>query len=333
MFNYVVKRILLTLLILFGVSVILYGLVRLMPSDYVDMKYSAQLAQGTMQQADLDRMKELYGLLDNSFVGILKGYWKWFTKFISGDMGQSFIYGDKVSTVIGERMWYSFGFSLVSTIFQFAISIPLGIKAAVNQYGVLDYTVTIIVMIGISLPTFFMANLAIKIFAVDLGWLPIGGMKDPGLTASNSTAAERFFDTIKHFILPVLVLLILSLGGLMRHTRTNTLEVLNADYIRTARAKGLSERSVIYKHAFRNTLVPLATMFAGILPGLFSGAMITEEVFSIEGIGLAAYKATTQGDVPFIMGYNMFVALLTVIGTFLSDIMYSIVDPRVKLVK
>jgi ABC transporter, permease protein len=119
----------------------------------------------------------------------------------------------------------------------------------------------------------------------------------------------------------------------MRYTRTNTLEVLNADYIRTARAKGLSEKKVIYKHAFRNTMIPLATLLAGILPSLFGGMMITEQVFGIDGIGRLAYQALREGDIPFVMGYNMFLAILTVIGTLFSDIMYSIVDPRVKLGK
>ena len=119
----------------------------------------------------------------------------------------------------------------------------------------------------------------------------------------------------------------------MRYTRTNTLEVLNADYIRTARAKGLSERSVIYKHAFRNTLIPLATLLAGIIPSLFGGMMITEQVFNIEGIGQAAYVALKDGDIPFVMTYNMLLAVLTIIGTLLSDLMYSVVDPRVKITK
>ena len=119
----------------------------------------------------------------------------------------------------------------------------------------------------------------------------------------------------------------------MRYTRTNTLEVLNSDYIRTARAKGLSEKKVVYVHAFRNTLIPLVTLLAGILPSLFGGMMITEQVFSIPGIGLKAYDALKEGDVPFVMGYNMFLAVLTVIGTLFSDIMYSVVDPRVKLGK
>jgi peptide/nickel transport system permease protein len=117
----------------------------------------------------------------------------------------------------------------------------------------------------------------------------------------------------------------------MRYTRTNMLEVMNADYIRTARAKGLSEHKVIYKHAFKNTMIPLVTLLAGILPGLFGGAMITETIFSIDGIGKAAYKAVTQGDIPFVMAYNLFLSFLTVLGTLFSDIMYAVVDPRVKL--
>ena len=127
------------------------------------------------------------------------------------------------------------------------------------------------------------------------------------------------------------VLVILNIGAWMRYTRTNTLEVLNADYIRTARAKGLSEHSVVYKHVFRNTLIPLVTLLAGTLPSLFGGAMITETVFNIPGIGNTAYQAMLSGDIPFIMGYNMFIAFLTVIGILITDVMYAVVDPRVKL--
>ena len=175
----------------------------------------------------------------------------------------------------------------------------------------------------------------IKIFAADLGWLPFGGLLDASASYPETFAGflQKSGDVIVHMIMPIFVSVILSLGGLMRYTRTNMLEVLGADYIRTARAKGLSEKTVIYKHAFRNTLIPLATMLAGILPSLFGGMMITEQVFGLDGIGRLAYNALRDGDIPFIMGYNMFLAVLTVIGTLLSDIMYSIVDPRVKLTK
>ena len=143
----------------------------------------------------------------------------------------------------------------------------------------------------------------------------------------------KFVNQLWHIVLPMITITVVSIGSLMRHARTNTLEVLNQDYIRTARAKGLSEKTVVYKHVFRNTMVPIVTMMAGILPSLFGGMMILEEVFALDGIGQIAYKALNIGDIPFIMGYNMFIAILTVIGTLLSDITYMIVDPRIKISK
>ena len=304
-----------------------------MPSDFLEKKFASQLAQGTMTLEQLNEMKDHYGLLDNSFVGIIKGYWDWLTKALQGDLGISFVYNKPVASVIGEKMWISFIISGVALIFEFVIAIPLGISGAVKQYSFQDYLVTILAMIGISFPSFFFADILIKIFAVELGWLPVSGQTGAEIVITDISAFEYFVVNLSHLILPMVTLVVLSIGSMMRYTRTNTLEVLNADYIRTARAKGLSERKVIYKHAFRNTMIPLVTIFAGILPSLFGGAMIVEQVFGIEGIGNIAYKALNQGDIPFIMGYNMFLAILTVIGTLLSDIMYAIVDPRVKLGK
>lgn len=333
MFKYIVKRILLSILILLGVSIIIYFLIRLMPSDFLEKKFASQLAQGTMTLEQLNEMKEHYGLLDNSFMGIIKGYWDWLTKALKGDLGISFVYNKPVASVIGEKMWISFIISGVALIFEFVIAIPLGISGAVKQYSFQDYLVTILAMIGISFPSFFFADILIKIFAVELGWLPVSGQTGAEIVITDISAFQYFIMNLSHLILPMVTLVVLSIGSMMRYTRTNTLEVLNADYIRTARAKGLSEKKVIYKHAFRNTMIPLVTIFAGILPSLFGGAMIVEQVFGIEGIGNIAYKALNQGDIPFIMGYNMFLAILTVIGTLLSDIMYAVVDPRVKLGK
>ncbi|MDE6373275.1 MAG: ABC transporter permease, partial [Clostridia bacterium] len=146
-----------------------------------------------------------------------------------------------------------------------------------------------------------------------------------------SSGVGGFGDTLWHLVLPMSVMVILGIGGLMRYTRTNTLEVLNADYIRTARAKGLSEGKVIYKHVFRNTMIPLVTQLSFTLPTLFGGAMITEQVFGLPGIGQIAYNGLFEGDVFLAMGYNMFLAVLTVIGVLLADIMYAVVDPRIKL--
>ena len=299
-----------------------------MPNDYVDTKFASQVAQGTVKEEDLIALKDLYGLND----GILEGYLKWLSNALQGDFGKSFVYGKDVSSVIAENMWISFIIAAVAMIFQFAISIPLGISSATHQYSIRDYSVSVFAMMGISLPSFFFSAILIRIFSVQLGWFPVSGLIN-ATKPLESGSIEYYLDVLHHLILPMIVLVVLSIGGLMRHTRTNTLEVLNADYIRTARAKGLSEKKVIYKHAFRNTMIPLVTMMAGIIPSLFGGAMITEQVFAIPGIGNIAYKALVNGDVPFIMGYNMFLAVLTIIGTFLSDIMYVIVDPRVKLEK
>ncbi|MBR2646245.1 MAG: ABC transporter permease [Clostridia bacterium] len=332
MVKYIVKRLLMCLLILFGVSIIIYFLVLLMPADYVDQKFASQIAQGAMDKAAIQEMKEKYALADKSFGGILNGYVRWLGGVCTGDLGRSFKYDMPVTTVIVENMGISFGISFVALILQFVIAIPLGIKAACNQYGKIDYTVTVLTMMGISLPTFFLAALLVQVFSINLGWFPVNGLVTANLPVDTSSF-ERFLDELWHLVLPMTTLVILSIGGLMRHTRTNMLEVLNADYIRTARAKGLSERTVVYKHAFKNTMIPIVTMTAGIIPSLFGGAMITETVFGIPGIGKMAYDALKIGDVPFVMGYNMFLAILTVIGTLLSDLMYMLVDPRVKLTK
>lgn len=333
MFKYIIKRLLLSILILFGVSVIIYFLIRLMPSNFLEKKFSSQLATGAMTMAQLDEMKALYGLEDNSFLGIIRGYFSWLGRALKGDLGTSFVYERPVAQVISDKMWISFAISGVALIFEFVIAIPLGVSSAVKQYSFQDYLVTILAMIGISFPSFFFADVLIKIFAVELGWFPVTGQSSATVDINTISTFRYLADNFRHLILPMITLVVLSIGGMMRYTRTNTLEVLNADYIRTARAKGLSERKVIYKHAFRNTMIPLVTLFAGILPSLFGGAMIIEQVFGIEGIGNIAYKALNQGDIPFIMGYNMFLAILTIIGTLFSDIMYAVVDPRVKLGK
>lgn len=331
MFKYIVKRLLISIVILIGVSFIVYALVRMMPMNYVEIKYAGQLQNGTVKQEDIDRFLSLYGLNDS----IIVGYFKWFGRLITGNLGNSFKYKAPVGEVIADNMWISFSIALLATILQFLIAIPLGITSATHQYSVRDYTVTVFTMIGLSFPTFFFAAIVIRVFGVQFGWLPVSGLVDTSVDYALTFAGQmsRLGDMIVHLILPIGVSVVLSIGGLMRYTRTNTLEVLNADYIRTARAKGLPERTVIYRHAFRNTLIPLATLMAGILPGLFGGMMITEEVFAIDGIGRLAYKALVEGDIPFVMGYNMFLAVLTVIGTLLSDIMYAVVDPRVKLTK
>ncbi len=328
MFKYIIKRLALALLILLGVSLIIYILVRCMPYDYVTNKIAALSNNTSLDETAIQTMYEMYGLSDSSFLGILKGYVQWLGALCRFDFGTSFVYGQPVLDVIVDHMGVSFAVALIATVFEFMIAIPLGITAATHQYSIRDYLVTICVMIGISLPSFFFGQVLKDLLSNKLGLFPPSGLIDA--TASN-TGIALLGDYFMHMFIPILTVVILSIGGRMRMTRTNMLEVLNSDYIRTARAKGLKERVVINKHAFRNTLIPLVTSLAGLLPSLFSGAIITEQVFDLPGIGNVAFKAMMQADIPFIMGYNMFLALLSVMGVLLADLMYVIVDPRVKL--
>ena len=329
MLKYILKRLGLAVLILLGVSLIIYVLVRCMPVSFIEDKI-AQMNQGgaTIPAETVENMKKLYGLEDDSFVGILKGYVNWLAKLVRFDFGTSFKYGSPVIDVIREKMGVSFAIAFVAVILEFLIAIPLGITAATHQYSARDYVVTVLVMIGISLPAFFFGQVLKDLFANKLGLFPPSGMKD---ATQSYTGIAMILDYLKHMFIPVLTVVILSIGGRMRMTRTNMLEVMNSDYIRTARAKGLGEGKVVYKHAFRNTLIPLVTSLAGLLPSLFSGAIITEQVFDLPGLGNVAYKAMIVADIPFIMGYNMFLALLSVLGVLLADLMYAVVDPRVKL--
>ena len=329
MFKYIVKRIAYSILILLGVSLIIYFLIRLMPVDFIQDKINA-INQGgaTVSEETQKAMYEMYGLGDNSIGGILKGYFSWLSALARFDLGTSFVYGIPVAQVIVEHMGVSFAVALVATFFEFMIAIPLGITAATHQYSLRDYLVTILVMIGISLPSFFFGQMLKDMLALKLGWFPPSGLVD---ATASYTGFALLGDYLVHMFIPILTIVILSIGARMRMTRTNMLEVLNSDYIRTARAKGLKEKVVINKHAFRNTLIPLVTSMAGLLPSLFSGAIITEQVFDLPGIGKIALDAMNRGDIPFIMGYNMFLALLSVLGVLLADLAYGLVDPRVKL--
>ncbi len=331
MTKYILKRLGLGLIILIGVSALIYLLVMLMPVDYIDNQTAAAVRAGQMTQVDVQRLKELYGLADKSLPGIVKSYLSWLGSAVRGDLGFSFLYGRPVTQVIGQYVGISFLIALIAYVIEIIIAIPMGIKAAVNQYSGYDYTVSVFAMMATALPSFFLAALLMNLFSIKLGWLPLQGLTTATIIFDPNDWFAIFLDKAWHLVLPIMTLVLLSVGGLMRYTRTNMLEVMNSDFIRTARAKGLSEKTVINKHAFRNTLIPLVTTLSGMLPGLFSGAMITETVFSLPGIGKMALRATMQGDIPFVMGYNLFLAALTIIGYLISDLMYVVVDPRVKI--
>ena len=328
MAKFLVKRLLLCLLILFFVMFIVYTLMYCLPTSYMET-VAREMAQKPGSKSAAEWLVELnaqYGM-DK---GLVQGFFTWLSSAVRGNFGDSWYWTVPVTQKFNDVIWYSFALGLVAFILQTLIAIPLGVIAAKKQYSITDYTVTVVSLVGISLPTFFVAVVLKMIFSVKLGWLDIGGMHSARLAATAGSWAY-FWDEVKHFIMPALTLTIVGIGSLMRYTRTNTLEVLNADYIRTARAKGLSERRVIGYHAFRNTLIPIVTILGSSLPGLFSGALITETLFSIQGIGFASYHAMIAGDIPFTMFYLSFISILTLLGNLLADILYAVVDPRVRV--
>ncbi|MDF2537588.1 MAG: transporter permease [Herbinix sp.] len=318
--QYIVRRILISILVLFGVSFLLYIIIRLMPGDYV-----ANITAGNMNvTAEMEqRMREVYGL-DK---GLLEGYISWLGDAVRLDFGISFIYQKPVTEVIQRYLPITFALAAIAMVFEMLLAIPLGILAARKQYSKMDYSIVAIALMGISLPSFFFAAILKRVFAIGLGVLPLSGMVN---ARAGFEGFARIMDIGHHLVLPVTVFVITGVGGLLRYTRTNMLEVLNADYVRTARAKGLPERKVIGKHAFRNTLIPIVTLVGGMIPGLFSGAVITEGIFALEGLGQIAINAVNNGDIPYLMGFNMFLAVLTLLGTLVSDILYAVVDPRVR---
>jgi peptide/nickel transport system permease protein len=328
--KYLVRRLLLALVILFFASFIIYFLMRSLPASYVERK-AQQLSQspGTLYtyQQWVDRLGAAYGL-DRS---IPIGFFVWWGQIFRGNFGDSWYYNmpvlNKFLQVIPDSIWLA----LVVTILQYAIYIPLGVLAARKQYKPSDYIITVLAMVGISLPLFFVATMFKLFFSVHLGWFELYGKVSRNFLTM--TPLQQFFDVVHHYILPVTVATLVNIGYGMRMTRTNMLEVLSMDYIRTARAKGLPEGRVLWRHAFRNTLVIIVTGFAGILPGLFSGFMITEILFQLPGIGYTSYQAILQGDIPFTMFFLVFISFLTLVGTLLSDILYAAADPRIRLAK
>ena len=325
--KYIIKRLLWSVVILGIVAFLLYVLMRSLPTSYLE-----QIARQKSQQPGSRTFEEWMQQLSATYgmdKGIIPGFVAWLSKAVRLDFGDSWKYTIPVTQKFVQVVSISFWISLIVMILEVVISIPLGIIAATKQYSMADNVISVVALAGISLPTFFLASLLKLIFAVNLKWFDLNG-----LVSRNhdflSPAGQRW-DIAMHLVLPIMTLTIASVGAYMRFIRTNMLEVLNSDYIRTARAKGLSERCVVFHHAFRNTLITLVTIWGSSLPALFSGAMITEQLFSIPGIGYTSYQAMVSGDIPFSMFYLVFIAILTLIGNLLTDILYAVVDPRVRI--
>lgn len=325
--KFIIKRVCISVILLFFVSMIIYSIMRCMPASFVETK-AMELSQkpGAKSYEEwLHQLNAAYGL-DSS---IIKGYFVWASKAIRFDFGDSWLFNQPVLAKFSSVIWYSFALGLAAFILEIVIAIPAGVIAAKKQYTLTDYTITVIALVGISLPSFFFATILKWIFSVKLNWFDLYGIVSR--MHEQMSPAGQLLDIAKHFILPVITLVIVSIGSMMRYVRTNMLEVLNADYIRTARAKGLPEKKVVNYHAFRNTLIPIITLLGGTLPSLFGGAMVTETLFQIPGIGYTSYKCITQGDIPFVMFYMLFMAVLILLGNLIADILYAVVDPRVRV--
>ncbi|MBE6019429.1 MAG: ABC transporter permease [Clostridiales bacterium] len=325
--KYIIKRLLQSIVILFFVAFIIYALMRCLPTSYVEaMARQKSMQAGSKSYEEwMEQLTAMYNM-DGS---IISGYFKWLGSMFRGEFGDSWRWTVPVLEKFNDTVWLSFVMGLISFVLEVVIAIPLGIIAATKQYSKTDYTISVIALAGISLPTFFFASLLKLVFSVKLGWFDLYGLV--GRNYNQLSTFGQLLDKGNHLVLPIVTLVVISMGGLMRYTRTNMLEVLNADYIRTARAKGLSERKVIYHHAFRNTLIPIVTLLGGTLPSLFSGALITETLFGIPGIGFASYHSMVAGDIPFSMFFMVFTAILTLLGNLIADVLYAVVDPRVRI--
>lgn len=325
--KYITKRLIISVVILFFVMFLIYVLMRCLPTSYIESiaRQKSQQPGSKSYQEWLEQLTIMYHM-DK---GPILGYFNWLGEAVRGNFGDSWFYTIPVLDKFKEVVWLSFVMGGIAFLFELIIAIPLGVIAATKQYSRTDYTITVIALAGISLPTFFFASLLKLVFSIKLQWFDLMGLV--GRNYEQLSTMGKLLDKANHLVLPIVTLVVISIGSLMRYTRTNMLEVLNADYIRTARAKGLDEKKVIYHHAFRNTLIPLVTIVGGSLPGLFSGALITETLFSIPGIGYTSYHAMVAGDIPFSMFYLSFLAILTLTGNLISDILYAVVDPRVRI--
>lgn len=265
--------------------------------DYTEEQYAEKAAEWGLDQPFFTQ-----------FVRYIKNI---VTRF---DFGYSYYSGNSVMSELTTRFPVSLRLGLISVLLTVVIGVPFGIISATRQHSLLDYGVTFVSLFFAAVPGFWLSMILILIFSSRLGWFPSSGL-----------------DGWTSYVMPVIASSAQYVASVTRQTRSSMLEVIRQDYIRTARAKGLSEGRVVYHHAFRNTLIPLVTIIGGSLPGLFSGALITETLFSIPGIGYTSYQAMVGGDIPFTMFYLTFIAILTLAGNLISDILYAVVDPRVRL--
>lgn len=324
MASYIAKRLLLMVPLIIGITLITFLVVHLPPGGPVEVETEMSMKASAQARENL---KKLYGL-DKP---LHEQYFDWLKRLVTLDFGTSFVDGKPVIKKIGERIPVTLEINILSLIIIFAIAIPVGVIAATRQYSLFDKLSTIFVFVGFSTPTFWLALLCMILFGVTLGLLPISGIRS--IDASQMGTVERLLDHLKHLIMPVTLSAFGGIAGLSRYSRSSMLEVIRQDYIRTARAKGLAESTVLSRHALRNALMPVVTILGLSVPGLIGGAVIFETIFAIPGMGQLFFSSAMARDYPTIMGVLVIGAVLTLIGNLLADISYALIDPRIRVSK
>ncbi len=322
MINYLIKRTLGLIPLFFGITLVTFFVIHLAPGKPTDLQTS--MHPKVSYEARL-RLEKLYGLDKPIHIQ----YISWFKKFAKFDFGLSYVDGRRVSAKILERLPITLFINISSLFLILVIGIPIGVMASLKRGSLLDRFTTIFVFIGYSTPNFWMALILMHIFGITLGILPISGIKSIDFESFNLVA--KTLDLARHLVLPIFIAAFGGLAGISRYTRTSMIGVIQEDYIRTARAKGLKEGSVIYKHALKNALLPVITILGLSVPGLIGGSVIFESIFAIPGMGRLFYESVMARDYPTIMGILNIGAILTLLGNFLADLAYSYIDPRIRI--
>jgi peptide/nickel transport system permease protein len=322
MLRYLSRRLFLMVPMLIGITIITFIVIHLAPGNPVEV--ATEMNPKASAQAR-ENLKKLYGLDKPLYVQ----YGSWVGRLARLDFGDSYTDGRPVLDKIVERLPVTIIINLLELVGAFLIAMPLGILSAVRRNSFFDKATTITVFLGFSMPSFWLGLLLMILFGVQLGWLPISGLQS--INAQDMGFFALQYDRLKHIILIVAIGAFGSLAGVSRYIRSNMLEVVRQDYIRTARAKGLPESAVIYKHALRNAMMPVITILGLSLPALIGGSVILEYLFAIPGMGQLFWASVTARDYPLVMGNLVIGAFLTLVGNMLADIAYAAVDPRVKL--
>jgi len=320
--KYILKRIIILIPVLIGISVLLFGITRMMPGDPIRMMVDPGL-RPDLYQMQYDIIYQRLGY-DRS---IIEQYFLWITNMFQGDFGWSTYFNRPAIDCIGEPLKNTIILNACIIVFYLIIALPVGIKMAVKRGSIFDNGWQVFSLATFSVPSFFLALSLIFVFSITLGWLPIGGMPNSSLLEGR----ELLIAWARTLVLPVTTLTIISLAGGIRYVRNAMIDALSQDYIRTARSKGLSEKIVIYSHAFRNALIPISTIVVGVVFSLFGGSAITESVFVYNGIGRLIVQAAIARDSAMVVSMNLIFALINVTSILVADVVYGLVDPRIKL--